>query len=258
MCWHTLCVGWTIYDTACHCNGGRIVSDVNDDSSGLEGGQAVDDLADARLPGRPRATTHDQLADVGIELFVARGYANVSVEQLATAAGVSRRTFFRYFETKADVVWGDFEAEVERLRESLSAVPEDVPMMAALRSAVVEFNRVPPAGMAQHRIRLRLILTEPDLIARSLLKFEGWRQAIAEFAARRLQVPTASFAPQLLGELALGATITAYRQWIPRRSAVLTDCIDAAYAAIVNLDLLDHSRADTLSRAVATPGRTGV
>ncbi|MGC5627591.1 mycofactocin system transcriptional regulator [Georgenia sp. Z1344] len=206
-----------------------------------------------RPPGRPRATTHHELATIGVELFTEHGYANVSVEQIAAAAGVSRRTFFRYFETKADVVWGDFEAEVERLRAALAEVDDDVPMMAALRTAVVDFNRVPPEGMAQHRARLRLILTEPDLIARSLLKFQGWRRAIAEFAARRLQAEASAFGPQLVGEVALSVAVAAYRQWIPRRSADLATCIDAAFDAVTDLELLDADVSAALTARLDPP-----
>ncbi|MGC5614909.1 mycofactocin system transcriptional regulator [Georgenia sp. Z1491] len=209
-----------------------------------------------RSPGRPRATTHDALATIGVDLFTEHGYANVSVEQVAAAGGVSRRTFFRYFETKADVVWGDFDAEVERLRATLADVDDDVPMMAALRIAVVDFNRVPPEGMAQHRARLRLILTEPDLIARSLLKFEGWRRAIAEFVGRRLCEDATAFGPQLLGEVALSTAIAAYRQWIPRRSADLATCIDAAFSAIDHLDLLDAERSAGLTARLTGTSRT--
>ncbi|MFH5823734.1 mycofactocin system transcriptional regulator [Georgenia sp. AZ-5] len=186
--------------------------------------------------GRPPSTTHRELERVGVELFTRRGYAHTSVEEIADGAGISRRTFFRYFPTKADVVWGDFEGEVEKLRAGLDRAPEDVPMMTALRRAVVEFNRVPPEETEHHRARLKLILGEPDLIARSMLKFAGWRQVVAEFAARRLGQSPTDLLPQVVGECALGAAVAAYRRWFADEGARLTDLMDEAFMALERMD----------------------
>lgn len=204
-----------------------------------------------RPPGRPRATTHDELESIGMELFGRFGYENVSVQQIAEAAGVSRRTFFRYFPTKSDLPWGDFAQEVARLRSTLALVPEEVPLMTALRRAVVEFNRVPAEAIEQHRARLGLILTEPELIARSLLKFQLWREVIAEFAGRRLGLPGFSFLPELIGEIALSAAVAAYREWIPRHATDLPTLIDTAFEAMTDLEGLEHGTASALARGIA-------
>lgn len=200
--------------------------------------------------GRPRATSHGELEAVGMELFQRLGYENVSVQQIAEAAGVSRRTFFRYIPTKSDLPWGDFGREVDRLRTALASVPDEVPLMDALRRAVVDFNRVPSAAVDQHRARLALILTEsePELIARSLLKFQLWREVIAEFAARRLGMPASAFLPELIGEIALAAAVAAYREWIPDPTSDLPTLIDTAFAAILNLDALEAGAATDLVR----------
>ncbi|MFC0247081.1 mycofactocin system transcriptional regulator [Citricoccus parietis] len=207
-----------------------------------------------RTLGRPRATTHDVLAEIGVELFTRHGYENVSVQRIADEAGVSRRTFFRYFPTKADLPWGDFAREVERLRGELALVPDDIPLMAAVRHAVVEFNRVPPEAVDQHRARLGLILTEPELIARSLVKFLDWRRVIAEFTARRLDLEPTSFFPELVGEVALSAAVAAYRQWIPSPDTDLSTFIDTAFAAIVDLDRLEQGVAAQLSTRLESRG----
>lgn len=214
----------------------------------------LNDTPDPERPlGRPRATTHDELEAIGMDLFQRLGYENVSVQQIADAAGVSRRTFFRYFPTKSDLPWGDFGREVDRLRATLTAVPDQVPLMAALRRAVVDFNRVPPEAIDQHRARLGLILTEPELIARSLLKFQSWREAVAEFAARRLDLPASAFLPGLIGEIALSAAVAAYREWIPAPAADLPTLIDTAFAAILDLEALEHGAAAGLSQQITAP-----
>jgi TetR/AcrR family transcriptional regulator, regulator of mycofactocin system len=199
--------------------------------------------------GRPPSTTHRDLERLGITLFTELGYANTSVDEIAARAGISRRTFFRYFATKTDLVWGDFAAEVARLRAILEATPDEVPMMTAIRRAVVEFNRVPEEETDHHRARLRLILGEPDLIARSMLKFADWRQVVAEFAARRLGQHPTDLLPQVVGECALGTAVAAYRRWFVDGGTRLTELMDEAFRA---LELMDVS-----SLAAAGAGEDG-
>jgi AcrR family transcriptional regulator len=59
--------------------------------------------------GRKRATTQHDITGVAIELFATRGFDEVSVDDVAAAAGISRRTLFRYYPSKSAIPWGDFE-----------------------------------------------------------------------------------------------------------------------------------------------------
>ncbi|MDD9205671.1 mycofactocin system transcriptional regulator [Georgenia sp. 10Sc9-8] len=183
-------------------------------------------------PGRPPLTTHATLERLGIELFTTRGFEATSVDDIAAAAGISRRTFFRYFSSKADVVWGKFDTEVAELRADLAATPEDAPLMDALRTAVVRFNTVPAAHQAQHRRRLRLLLEVPDLIAHSTLRYAQWRRAVDEFAAARLGQDPEDLLPRTIGRCALGATLAAYEQWMREEDADLGSLIDQAFRAL--------------------------
>ena len=70
--------------------------------------------------GRRRSTTWDQLSNVAIDLFVARGFDEVSVDDVAQAAGIARRTLFRYYPSKSALPWGDFDAHLERMRDQLA------------------------------------------------------------------------------------------------------------------------------------------
>src|SRR6202044_3688056 len=78
------------------------------------------DLPQPAGPGRPPSTTRHQLQDIAIDMFSAHGYDEVTIEALAAAAGISRRTFFRYFSSKADALMADFDTAVERLRSGLA------------------------------------------------------------------------------------------------------------------------------------------
>ena len=86
--------------------------------------------------GRPPGTSPRKLELIALRLFTEQGFHETPIEQIAAEAGVSRRTFFRYFSSKSSVLWGEFDAEVEAIRAALAAVPATVPMMDAIRQAV--------------------------------------------------------------------------------------------------------------------------
>lgn len=87
--------------------------------------------------GRRRSTTPHHITDVAIDLFTARGFAEVSVDDVAAAAGISRRTLFRYYASKNAIPWGDFDTHLARLRELLDNVESRVPLGDALRTALL-------------------------------------------------------------------------------------------------------------------------
>ena len=130
-------------------------------------------------PGRRRVTSRADLEQVAFELFAANGFEQTTVEDIAAAAGIGRRTFFRYFPSKNDIPWGMFEVELERMRARLKACPRDVHLMDAIRVALVDFNKVEPAQIPRHRRRMELILRVPALLAHSTLRFAAWRDVVA-------------------------------------------------------------------------------
>ena len=179
-------------------------------------------------PGRRRVTSQAELEQVAFELFAANGFEQTTVEDIAMAAGIGRRTFFRYFPSKNDVPWGMFELELERMRARLKACPPDVQLMDAIRVALVDFNQVAPEQIAQHRRRMELILRVPALLAHSTLRFAAWREVIAEFAAERTGQRPDALAPQAIAHAVLGVAVAAYEQWLDGEHAELGRLLDAA------------------------------
>lgn len=172
--------------------------------------------------GRKPVTSKDELSHVALTLFNLRGFDRVTVDDIAAAAGIGRRTFFRYFASKNDLPWGDFEALLERMADYLRALPAEQPLAAGLCSAVIEFNRFPPEEAPYHRQRMELLLHVPTLLAHSTLRYEAWRRVVAEHAARRLEVPEDSLKPQAIAWALLGLCLAAYEQWLRSDTADLT------------------------------------
>ena len=136
--------------------------------------------------GRRRSTTWDHLSNVAIDLFATRGFDEVSVDDVAQAAGIARRTLFRYYPSKNALPWGDFDAHLERMRDQLSDLDPGVPIGDALRTALLAFNTFDEAETARHRQRMRVILETAELQAYSMTMYAGWRAVVAAFVARRL------------------------------------------------------------------------
>ena len=117
-----------------------------------------------------RAPTRARIEQAALELFRLKGFEQVSVDDIAAAVGISRRTFFRCFAAKADAVWGDFAAHVARLEALLAADDGARPVLETICAAYVEVNDYPAAELPPLRERMQLILTEPALLAHSHLR----------------------------------------------------------------------------------------
>ena len=178
--------------------------------------------------GRQRVSTHLDLEHVALELFTEQGYEATTVDQLALAAGMSRRTFFRYFPSKNDIAWGGFDRELERLRRWLRDCAPGLPVMDAVRQAVVACNRLSEDEIRWHRKRMALILRVPALQAHATLRYVQWRQVIAEFVAPRLGQATNSLVPQSIAYATLGVAIAAHEQWLAAEHSDLSLTLDIA------------------------------
>jgi mycofactocin system transcriptional regulator len=182
--------------------------------------------------GRPRSTSCRELQRIALRLFAERGFENTTIEQIAAEAGVSERTFFRYFTTKAGVLWTEFETEVETIRAALAAVPDDLPMMDAIRGAVVAANHYRAEDVPEMRLRMNLIATVPALSFSAAEHYEAWEQAIREFAGHRLGQPPDSLYPLAVGRAALAVCRAAYDRWSARADTDLTVYLDATLTAL--------------------------
>ncbi|MGI8756023.1 MAG: TetR family transcriptional regulator, partial [Acidimicrobiales bacterium] len=80
-------------------------------------------------PGRPPSTDRTELAAIAFALFNQQGFEVTTVDDIARAAGISRRTFFRYYASKNDAVWGDFDGLLQAMERWLAETPDDRPLM---------------------------------------------------------------------------------------------------------------------------------
>jgi TetR/AcrR family transcriptional regulator, regulator of mycofactocin system len=182
--------------------------------------------------GRPRATSRRELQLIAVRLFTAQGFEATTIEQITAAAGVSERTFFRYFTSKASVLWSEFETEVAAIKAALEDVPDGVPMMDAIRGAVVAANHYRAEDVPEMRMRMTLVATEPALSFGAAKHFADWERAVSEFAARRLGQPADSLYCLAIGRTVLAACRAAYDRWSARADDDLPRYLDAVLTAL--------------------------
>jgi AcrR family transcriptional regulator len=142
---------------------------------------------------RDRATraVRAEVSDVAIRLFLKQGFDQTTVEQIASDAGLSRTSFFRYFATKEDVAFSHEEALVQRVLDALVARPATEPPWLALRRAfpalLDEATALPERALAL----ARLMNETPALRARQLSRQIVWQDLLAPEIARRMGISRA-------------------------------------------------------------------
>jgi TetR/AcrR family transcriptional regulator, regulator of mycofactocin system len=215
-------------------SGARINARRSEDRS--SGGEALTVVEPQRAVrrGRPPGTSARELELIAMRMFTERGFDDTTVEDIAAAAGVSRRTFFRYFDSKAAVLWHEFDGEVRELQLAFANIDAETPTLDAIRQVVVGVNHYRADDATELRIRMNLIGSVPALQASAAPHYEAWERAVSDFAASRLRQPADSLYPLAIGRTTLAACRAAFDRWVLKADADLPLYLDAALAALAD------------------------
>jgi mycofactocin system transcriptional regulator len=183
-----------------------------------------------REPGEaPREGTRARIERAALALFTRRGFEGVTIDEVAEAAGISRRTYFRHFATKADAVWGDFATHVARLARMLGDAGDHQPVLTAICAAYVEANDYPAADLPLLRQRMQLILGEPALQAHSQLRYADVDRVVADYVAARTGYETGELLPRLVATCSRAAATTAFEAWLTHPGLSLDKALRMAF-----------------------------
>ncbi|EST25464.1 hypothetical protein M877_22240 [Streptomyces niveus NCIMB 11891] len=203
------------------------------------------------LAERKRQLVANELTEAALQLLALKGFDVVTVDEIVATAGVSKRTFFRYFASKEDVVV-QFLADLGAgIHTELAGRPADEPPSVALRHAVWAAMAVCAGDHPDHADRtlrvVQLILRTPALRARFLERQAQWRDDLAGELGRRSGLdPTTDLYPRLAAGMALTAFDTALQRWsesdgtqdpaalTDRAFAVLAPALDAPWVLSSN------------------------
>ncbi|SHL03256.1 TetR/AcrR family transcriptional regulator [Actinacidiphila paucisporea] len=134
-----------------------------------------------------RRTVRAQIAERAIKLFIAQGFEETTVEQIATEVGMSARSVFRYFDTKEDMVVGGMQEAGARLADALAQRPADEDPWQALRGALDVLLVTMESDREGMLARARLYASTPSLRAARRQKHYQWRELLMPGVIARLK-----------------------------------------------------------------------
>jgi AcrR family transcriptional regulator len=186
-----------------------------------------------------------EIQQAAISLFAERGYAAVTVEDIAHEAGISERTFFRYFASKDHLLVAEAGRRIAVIHESLIRQPDALDAWQALRNAVLDQSASEDEVGRNAAIWAHLTKEAPALLAKMIMHgaLEGTHNIEVELA-RRLGVPATDALPDVMMRVTLAAVQSSYLRWLDDDGA--GSLVDLTAAA---LDLVG----DGLARAVRRP-----
>jgi AcrR family transcriptional regulator len=151
-----------------------------------------------------------------VRLAARRGWDETTVDDIAAAAGVSPRTFFRYFPTKVDALFGDEPEREGAIERALAERRPGEPVLAAVRRGVIDFVTEFMDEPALYVTRARLAFEHPDLLGPALVRFARFEAIIAAAAAEELRANASDLRPRLIGAAAAAAIRSTSQTWVAR------------------------------------------
>jgi len=198
-------------------------------------------MTTTRGAGRPRAASRALLEEAACELFLEQGYAATSVAEVTMRAGVSRSTFFNYFDTKSDLLWSTFDEQVAALAarlatggrpsSSVAPTPAATPVADAVGELRVFAADLGPDSVALAFSQEAAMGLGEDLRLAAVRRLADVRDVIASFLRAR---GASAVAAEVTGAALAGALLAAVRSWSlrgPGRVA-LPDVFQEALAAL--------------------------
>lgn len=169
------------------------------------------DAGDAKRTKRDR--TREELRRCALARFARDGFDNANVADIAAAAGVTERTFYRHFPTKESVLFEDFASRLGWFRAALAVRPRSEPLLDSVRVAIQSYpdDREVVRQVAQARgsmlssrvIELQLRAIQAD-----------FAHEIARVAAERMPRSRGrDLAARVVGEAVAGALVSSLRVW---------------------------------------------
>ena len=161
------------------------------------------------LPGQPglrerkRQQTRERLTRVAMALFLERGFEATTLDDIAAAADISRRSFFHYFASKEDVVFAWQEGSTAALIAAVATRPANESMLTAAENAIAAMARQLEPGEAIAMARLKR--ENPALQARDQVKYEKLERALAEALGKRAGHKTEKLQARLVAMITIGA-----------------------------------------------------
>ena len=171
------------------------------------------------------------LADAAAELFLENGYAGTTVDDIARRAGVSRGTFFNYFEAKSDLFWLDLDQSLAGLGDLLRASSDLSPVRAVEAALVALADSHDPERVPWALTQSEAMALGDDLVASAAVRFVRQQGVVASYVAERSGRDRSDLAAQVVGSTLVAAAAAAIANWA--RAGVSRGALGPVVAAAV-------------------------
>jgi AcrR family transcriptional regulator len=214
------------------------------------------------LAVRKREVVREALRLAAERLIAKRGYENVTIEEIAREAGVSRRTYFRYFDTKEDVVVAGSDRYADDLLAAVAARPRREPPLVAIRNALVPALEESLRNADMIRSVIEMLRGNTALRRAMLERRNRMEERLAVLLARRMRRdPRSDPAPVLLAYLTRALSDTAFNVWYDQQRTDIPALVGELMTALRTHTSRSGSprgaRRTTMGRRRAAPGSRG-
>ena len=187
------------------------------------------------LRQRKRRETLQRITDVGICLFIEKGYEATTLDEIASAAGISRRTFFYYFKSKDEILLSLQSGLGDMIVDALRATPQDKRPLEAIREAILKVCALMPGD---DMIAIDRLMRSSDAVqARKQASYVQQEKTLFEALRERWPEPARETGLRLVAMLAIGAvrlSFEAFNQQGGKRpiAELLNEAFDALQAEV--------------------------
>ena len=163
---------------------------------------------------RRKQLTRDRLEGTSLRLFAERGFEQTTMDDLAAASGVGRRTIFRYFPSKNDIVFGALDERLHVLAAELEAGrTAGLPLAEMVRRAFHATSSYEGRERESLATRIYLISTVPSLRAHAALRYQAWENVVRAAVERRTGVRDGVY-PRACAAAVVGVMRAAFDTWL--------------------------------------------
>ncbi|WP_205471018.1 TetR family transcriptional regulator [Nocardioides sp. SYSU D00038] len=184
------------------------------------------------LRERHKRSTRRSLEDAALRLFARDGYDATTVEAIAAEAGVSPRTFFRYFAAKDEVLDMGWQERRTRLTDLVAAAPSGLDDLPAAASALAAMATEFEGERSRVRQRARAVRTSAALRGRTADTITAWESALAGGLAARRGLRAPDLRATVAAATAVAVWRTAFAAWLQAPAGPLAPHVEAAFEAV--------------------------
>tara|TARA_R110002020_G_scaffold65413_8_gene172796 strand:+ start:3571 stop:4164 length:594 start_codon:yes stop_codon:yes gene_type:complete len=164
----------------------------------------------------------DTISEIALILMARDGWTSTTMDGIARASGVSTPTLFRYFPSKAAVLWHGMDENAERFRSEFAARRSQPSLLDAIFESYLAMLRADAFRLRLIKTRIAIMEHDDEAAASSWSKFDEWRQLVTSFVATARDEPEDALPARVTGAAIWSALSSALSAW------ALTDDPDPA------------------------------